>query len=176
MSDETISKLTPDNTNNLFSDKFRFSIRKLPTVSFFCTEATVPGVAVQNIQVPNSINRLNVAGNKVQFNELVITFKVDEDLKNFKELYNWIIGIGAPQSFDQFKKLVEDNELGLPGYQIYSDATLITLTNSMNVNVDISFTDLYPTTLSDIQLNEATSGQPVTATANFVYLNYKFNN
>jgi len=82
---------------------FRFSLKDLPKVSFTCQSANLPdlqlGYAVQNTPFVD----LPTVGDKINFGEFTIRFIVAEDMRNYLELYRWIIGLGFPKDYSQFK-------------------------------------------------------------------------
>jgi hypothetical protein len=78
-------------------------------------------------------------------------------MQNYLAIYNWLIGLGFPESHDQYKDFVSlqsqnqnvDPRLG-QNVLNYSDATLIIL-GSNNVPVkSIKFIDVHPTTLGTL--------------------------
>ena len=87
-----------ENRNFLAPIGFKFSLQRSPGVAFFCNQANIPdlqlGVAIQ----PNPLRDLPVPGDKVEFGDLNLRFLVDEDLKNYMEIQNWIRGLGYPES------------------------------------------------------------------------------
>jgi len=175
LADILIDREAPHNVNHLYQNKYKFILQKLPHVQFFCTSANIPGINVQNQEIYNSINYLNVAGTKVRFEDLSVIFKVDEDLKNYIELRNWIIGIGSPTTADEFKKLIQENSLHeKPSYDIYSDGSIATLNNVHQFNLKVTYKDMFPIGLSGINFDE--QNVPVVAQANFKYLNFDITN
>jgi hypothetical protein len=174
MSADDVVVKAPDNVNPLYLDKFKFAVKRLPATSFWCVSGNIPGVTQTPIAVPTMHNPIKVGGNKLQYEELTVGFRVDEDLKNWKELYDWIRGITAPENAQQFKDLVETNALvSNTGYKpVFSDGTLMTLSNTTNFNVELTFKDLMPVTLSSIQMDQTTTGQTIVATASFIYQSY----
>ena len=42
-------------------------------------------------------------GDEVQFEEMSISFIIDENMKNWLSIYDWIIGLGAPHKEDNKK-------------------------------------------------------------------------
>lgn len=160
----------PKNVNQIYSNKFRFSIKKLPTVDYFCIDANIPGVSIQKIQLDNPVNYRLVAGTKLFYEDLVLAFRVDEDLKNYKEIMKWMTGIGSPESTEEFRELIKNNNVGVRGYNIYSDATLMTLTNVSNVNISIIFKNLYPISLSGLDFSSRSPNpEPLFATVQFAF-------
>lgn len=166
---------TPDNINSLYSDKFKFVLQDAKHVEFFCFRVNIPGVAMnyQDVQTPN--NPFYVGSNKLHYEDLQLSFRVDEDLTNYKEIFNWMVGITAPQDTEQFKEFNEGRKAPLlkAGYHIVSDATLFSLTNASNANVKIHFRNLFPFSLTGLDMDTNNSGV-MSASVGFRYDYYEF--
>ena len=56
---------------------------------------------------------IEVPGDKLQYGDLVIQFLVDEDMKNYLEIYKWLMALGYPdtvnQTFDKYNELMEQH-------------------------------------------------------------------
>jgi hypothetical protein len=111
--------------------------------------------------VVNPLLDYPLPGEKLTFSPFDISFRVDEDLKNYIEIYNWLVGLGSPSSMDQYKRFqnASINQSNL------SDATLSILSSKYNPNLRVKFTNMFPesisqllftTTASDIDYLEAT--------------------
>jgi hypothetical protein len=111
----------------------------------------MPNIRLGFVDVPTPFKSVYITGNKLEYDDLQITFRVDEDLDSFFEIYNWLIALGFPENFDQYKK-VKDNPKGSPD-TLYSDATLTILTSDMVPNLHVMFEDLFPTSISDINFS-----------------------
>lgn len=165
--------------NELTENKFRLVFKRLPLVSYNSQELNLPGISqtVQQIHTPQ--NYRNVGGVKLNYEEFTLTFKVDENLKNYIEIFNWLHGITAPQHSDQFKQLIETNPGSIVNnpkqYNIFSDATVIVLSNALNPNVYVHFKNMIPVSLTGLNFN-LTSSSPeiVRASATFAYDSYEF--
>ena len=151
----------PENANFLSPLGFRFIIDKLPNVNYFCQSAGLPAVALTELSTENPFIRLPYAGTKLDYAPFDIRFRVDEDMKNYLEIYEWLTGLGTPEKFDQYKELQADgsrptsgvSKIG-PGLQgVFSDAALVIMTSSQNPNKRVKFTDVYPTNLSPLQFD-----------------------
>ena len=137
----------PTNLNFLSPLNFRFSIKKTPNVDFFCTNVNIPGITLGESDQESPLVRIPIPGDHISFNELTITFNVDEDMKNYKEMYDWITSLGFPESFSQYPSrsaVATDPDL------IYSDCTLSILSSKQNTVARIDFEDAYITSISDL--------------------------
>ena len=84
--------------------KFKFSINKLPKVEYFTTACNLPGINLGESIFPTPLKQIPVMGDDLTFDNLEITFLVDEKLENYIELHNWLVGIGFPKARTQFYK------------------------------------------------------------------------
>lgn len=128
-------------TNFLSSLEFDFTIKRLPNVSFQVQSAILPGISLGVTEQPTPFKNISLHGDKITFDELIITIKMDEDFQAWEEIYDWIIGLGKPKSFDQHKSLLESDD------GLYSDATLIVISNNRVPNREFTFTNMFPTNL-----------------------------
>lgn len=164
----------PDNINMLSPLGYRFVVQKLPTVNYFCQTVAIPSIGIQAIPVPTPFAALSLPGGRVQFDPLTVRFKVDEDLKNYLEIYNWIIGLGHPESLEQTRKLsfnapIPSAKEGTHASMV-SDASLVILTSHKNPQIKINFVQLYPVTISEVNFDSTDNDViHIEATATFNY-------
>ena len=96
---------------------------------------------------------------------MTITFIVDEDMKNYQEIYNWIIQLGPGYDTEDFRSLVNSKKTTTGKFSnasfedMYSDATLIVNTSSNNANVEFMFEDCFPTSIGSIEFSSTADGQ-----------------
>jgi hypothetical protein len=106
--------------------------------------------------VSNSFVDLPVPGEKLQFGPLSIRFLLQEDMANYTELYNWLMGLGFPKDRGQHDRLrrgvsqrpPEVNNKATVGE--YSDATLLILDSNNQSVASIAFFDCFPVSLSTL--------------------------
>ena len=87
-------------------NQFKFNITKLPKVEYFCTSVNVPGITLGTIRQETPLKDIPLPGEKLTYGNLVMTFLVDEDLENFREIHGWLTGIGFPQDRKQFRDIL----------------------------------------------------------------------
>ena len=162
----------PENKNFLSPLDFRLVIQRLPHVNYFCTNASIPEISMGQVDnITNPFIKMPVPGEKLTFGQLNLRFRIDEDMKNFQEIYNWMIGLGFPDNFNQRAAL--DRSTTNTGL-IYSDASLIVVTNQYKPNIDVKFIDMYPVSLSSVDFNvEQTSIEYLSADVTFAYRKYQ---
>ena len=166
-----------ENRNFLSPTGFKFSLAREPEVSFFCNQANIPdlnlGIAVQ----PSYLKSLPTPGDIIEFGDLNLRFLVDENLKNYMAIQNWIRGLGFPQSLQEFSDLekrgVLQKNYARESQNIYSDGTLQVLTSSQIPNFKVVFKDLFPYSLSTLTFDATdTDIQYFTADVTFKYTIY----
>lgn len=161
------------NKNMLSPVGFSFQIRRLPTTNFFVQSVTLPGPSLGFVEVPNQFRPAQVYGDRIEYSELEVTFKINETMSNYIEIFDWMTGLGFPDNFDQYKRLKE--KPAFSDERFYSDATLTILTSSMNPQIEIAFSDTFPVSLSPIIMTSTdTEIEYLEATASFRFQNYTF--
>ena len=172
--------------------QFRFKCSKLPEVEFFCQTANIPGIGLGAADFKTPLKDIPMPGDKVTYQDLAISFLVDENLNNYKEIHDWIIGLGAPQSHTQFsdlRALSSDRFPGttassaatgtsiakpLPEGGIYSDATLTVLNSKNIVKTEIRFHNIFPTRLGSLAYNvKAADVDYLSVAVDFQYMYYE---
>lgn len=160
------------NLNPLFGKDFRLVIDRLPMVNFFCNKASIPSVSVTEINVPTPFTSMRVHGDKLEFAPLSITFNLDEDLQNYKELLRWMKSYSFPESHSQYNPNKVNPTKAYADQ--YSDGSIFTSTNKDNPNIEIKFTQLFPIDLGEIDLDiQSDSPEPITCTASFAYTQFE---
>ena len=162
----------PTNTSFLSPIGFKFQLNNFPEVNYFVQSASLPGVSISAIDVPTALKTIAIAGDEVTFEELSIKFIVDENMKNWLSIYDWIIGLGFPTPEGQAKytKLAVTKELT-------TDATLTVLTSNMNPQIHFRFKDCFPLSLTSIAFDSGgTDIDYVTADVSFRYDVYTVEN
>ena len=172
--------------------QFRFKCTKLPEVEFTCQTANIPGISLGSATQPTPLVDLPLPGDKINYQSLDISFLVDENLNNYKEIHDWLVGLGFPQNYTQFQDLAAGSADRFPGSTrstaptgknvpsplkeggIYSDATL-TVLNSKNIaKTEIRFQNIYPTSLGGLNYDiKNTDVNYIQASVSFAYTLYE---
>ena len=147
-----------------------------PNLEFFCQDFTHAGVIMNTADVGyKKIAAIPFIGDKLTYNEMLANIILDEDMKSYTEMHNWmrrILDQDNLTAVDRFK-----NSTQRPPAQ--SDITLSILNSSNNMIAQIIYRDSIPTALTDIQF-QATSGAEsfltFGASFRFTYFDIKIKN
>ena len=158
---------------------WRIRFARIPKVEWFCTNVNIPGITLGEASYPTPMTDIGITGDKLTFETLTMTFLVDEELQNYRQLWDWLVGIGFPKSHSQFSNAltggtspttVSPTAKGTTPSEkpLYDEATLI-LYNSKHIK------DIFPTSLSGLNYaQDATDVDYFRADATFRFLYYEF--
>ena len=109
----------------------------------------------------------------MEYDPISVTFIVDEDMKNYEEVYKWMGSIAFDTDNSKFTTYEGRNEGQELGQQ---DIKVMMLTGKGNVNRVITFIDAIPVALSGFEMTQqdATTNF-VMATVTFEYTNFIIN-
>ncbi len=169
------------NKSVLQKNNFRLLIDKVPAVEYYVTGANVPGISMSETALASGIGLdAYFPGDKVTFENLTVNFLVDEDLENFKEIYDWMDAIVPIQDPSKYKTLTATTATKTNVYSSaesdlsqYSMITLVLNTNKNVPNRYFKFYDAFPISLSGLELASGESGEAVTATVDFRFTYYE---
>ena len=99
------------NRNYLAPTGFQFNVSRAPKVTYFGNQVNIPSLTLGIANQPSYLKDIPRPGEKIDFEDLTLTFLVDEDLTNYMEIQNWIRGIGFPESLDQIYDFQQDDTL-----------------------------------------------------------------
>ena len=169
-------KRPPSNINHLTPIAYRFNIRKIPNVVYFCQSVNIPGISFSSTVQTTPFSPINIQGDTLFYEDLTIRFLVDEDLEAYTEIFNWITALTAPKAFSQYKTERDTNKvLRRSTGNLFSSAELIILNNNMNPNKEVIFDDVFPVSLSSIEFDSGSTLDTLSATVTFKYTTYSIN-
>tara|TARA_B100000475_G_scaffold163061_1_gene123993 strand:- start:103 stop:693 length:591 start_codon:yes stop_codon:yes gene_type:complete len=171
--------------------QFRFLINQLPKVQYFTVAANIPGITLGEGVFNTPLKDIPLLGDKLTYEDLTITFIVDENLENYIEMHTWLTAIGFPKDRSQFREFrsetsnvktstrgeskdIGDVKASTPELSMTSDAVMTILTNKNNPVVECRFADVFPTSLSGLTYSQnQTDVDYLTAEVNFKYQIYE---
>ena len=118
------------NQNFLSPTSFRMAIdsTKYANTEYFLSSFEFPSISIGESAAPFRNQEGYVNGDTIIFDPLTVTIQIDEEMKNYMEIFNWI----------------HDNREGMH----FADITLMIMSSHNNVNKEFRFTNAFPTSLS----------------------------
>lgn len=162
----------PENMSLLNPNEFQVYIHRAPYLQFFIQSVSLPSISIQAVKSEGPFSDIVMPGDHINWEQLSITFLVDEDLRGWRECYEWIRGHGFPESFEEYKQALGDGTLNRFD-ALSSDISVVTNTGSRNANIEFFFRDAIPVMISAPTLSTTNEGQPVvTSKVAFEYILY----
>ena len=157
----------PTSTNYLYQTFYKFQMRRLPKVNYFMQKVSLPDFASGGpIEQPTRFVSVKHPSRNVSFDNLSIEFLVDENLENWRELYDWMRTIYLVDDYRKFESETSTH---------FTEGSILLLNSAMNVNKEIRFHNLLPISLSGIDFDSTdTDLSPRIATATFAFDFYEF--
>ena len=163
-----------NNRNFLSGIGFKFNLGKYPKVDFFCNTARIPELTLATDTQPSYLKDIDIPGEKITYGDLTIQFLVDENMENYKTVYDWIVGLGFPETAQQFKTQTTNDEGARDMKEQFADGTLRILNSNFNEVAKVKFLDMFPVSLSSLDFDAtSTDVNYFTAQATFKYTVYQ---
>ena len=152
-------------------NQFKVYLPLFPITEWFVTRANIPGVTLGQAVQATPFTDMPVVGDKLTYDDFYFTFIVDEQLKNYQEMHNWLVNIGFPASGSQFKaqarpdgttrasqQIIDQSTPGsvvdMVARTLYSDIELFILSSKNNPVVKIQMFEAFPTSLTAIEYSQ----------------------
>ena len=151
MADPFVNQI--QNRNFLAPVGFKFTLAKYPKVSFFSNSARIPELSLGTAVQPSYLKDIDIPGEKLTYGDLTIRFLVDENMKNYMAMHNWLKGIGFPETPQQFKDQTTDNDGLRDEKEVFSDGSLHILNSNFKDVAIVKFNDLFPVGLTSLEFD-----------------------
>jgi hypothetical protein len=155
-----------ENRNFLSPIGFKFTIDRMRGVEFFCQSASIPSVSLGSADVGTRLNKIKNPGDELQYEDLFLRFLVDENMKNWYQVHDWMREIATPYSTKEFKynrgdiKSVNKREAtydyASANNQWRCDCSLFILSSNYRVVSEFIFRDAWPSSLSTLNFDAST--------------------
>ena len=142
MADPFVNQI--QNRNFLAPVGFKFTLAKYPKVSFFSNSARIPELSLGTAVQPSYLKDIDIPGEKLTYGDLTIRFLVDENMKNYMAVHNWLKGVGFPETPQQFKDQTTDKDGLRDEKEVFSDGSLHILNSNFQDVAIVKFNDLFP--------------------------------
>lgn len=138
----------PSNLNLLNNSAYKVSFKRIPAFTYFVQSIITPDVSLGIINVPTSFIDYKVAGEKLAYADILINIVIDEELTAFRQIHDWMLALGFPETHQQFQNLNGD---------LTSDMSIIILTNNSNPSYEMVFHHAFPINLAPMDLTSIDS-------------------
>ena len=162
------------NRNYLSGVAFKFNLTKFPKVDFFSNSARIPELSLELAQQASYLKNIAVPGERLTFGDFTLRFLVDENMENYKSVYDWLTGLGFPETTKEYADIIKDSDGQRDPKEAFCDGTLRILNSNYREVAKVKFNDLFPTSLTSLDFDATnTDVQFFTAEATFKYTLYK---
>ena len=125
----------------------------MKNANFYVLSANLPGISGGPVITSTMLNKIKSPGDEVEYEDLSVTFLVDEHLESWREIHNWMVPMMWAKKQKDYPTKNSDR---------YSDASLTILTSHHNAYINVKFIDAFPVSLSaiDFSYTEGTIDYP----------------
>ena len=153
--------------------QFKVFLPLFPTTEWFVVRANVPGVSLGQAVQTTPMLDMPIIGDKLTYDDFYVTFLVDEELKNYTEMHDWLINCAAPETRSQFQGKARPD--GIPqrpqteimdlilgnvkssDRDLYSNLDLFIMSSKNNPVVKIQMVEAFPISLTNIEYSHQES-------------------
>lgn len=162
-----------NNRNFLSPVGFKFTLSKNPKIPFFCNSARIPEISLGSAIQPTYLKDLDVPGDRLSYGDFSLRFLVDENMENYMAVHNWLTGLGFPETTQQFRDLVTNDDGVRDLKEQFSDGSLHILNSNFRDVAIVKFRDLFPIYLTSLEFEaNDTDTSYFTAEVTFKYTVY----
>jgi hypothetical protein len=164
----------PTNPNFLQPNKYQLNFSRSPNLQYFCQAVSVPGIALSEIPRNTPFVDLYSPGEKAIYDVFNVTFLVDEEMKSWLEIHDWIRAMTFPTDFKEYRDLERlSRYTGNIDRPQFSDATITILSSANTPTVRFKLYDCFPTSISAFVMSTQESPDSIiTADATFRFAYY----
>lgn len=169
---------TPSTIDFLRPNGFVFVVDSMPNVTFSCQAVTLPGLTLGSADQKTPLIDLPHPGEKLVFSPLSIRFIITENMDNYAEILRWLVGLGFPDSQQQYQDLINQRSRQNPSTSRNSverdTASLFILSSNNQPIRTFKFTDIFPVSINVDEFDlTTTSLEYMTASATFLYQKFE---
>lgn len=147
--------------NSLSQLNFRLKLYTLPELEVRVQSVVLPGLNLGTVEIPTPFVTIPEPGN-ISYEQLTVNFMVGEDMKDYMEIFNWMVGLGYPDGLGTYTRK-------------FIDGSVLILNSNQRVLKNVRFTDMYPISLSELTFDSTLAEiQYATATASFRFSRFYF--
>jgi hypothetical protein len=141
----------PATTNNLLPNRFRFMLKRAPQVEFWVQEIELPGFSMESPEQPNPLVTIPHPGDHIAYETLGITMLLDEELANYREIHDWMRGLGTPYQLEEYAVLQDADPMADAG--VRSEITVFLLNGQQQPKWKFTYHGAFPIALGGFRVS-----------------------
>lgn len=154
--------MTDINRNPALGVNFLLEIPQAKELNYFIQTVDVPGLTMAGVDTPFKNVQASVPSNRIDFDQLNLTFIVDEGWANWNYVFEWMKRIRTGNS------AISDT---------MTDITLNLVNSNKNLNKIMVFRGAYPTLLGTLPLDSTVvDSNPLVCSLSFRYQDFELRN
>jgi len=158
--------------NFMNTQSFQIDIPLAPSVNEWVQSVSVPGITLGEANIETPFVRQPEPGDKLIFSPLSFSFIVDEEMKNWTEMFNWMMALGFPENLQQYG-VMPHSVNRVSDLQVTCDINLLVFNNQTKPILKFKLFGCFPIALGDMPLNVAgTDSETPICTGDLMYRNY----
>ena len=133
--------------NLLENVNFSMVLKRAPNLEFFGKGVTLPSVSIAPVMHHSQVSHVKHQGDHMTFAPFDVTFRVDEGFLNYREVFEWMRSISAPEVRSQYGRSRSQWHKENP---LVSDIDVVLFTSKSNSGPRFTFNNAWPTDLSSL--------------------------
>lgn len=130
---------------------------------YFAQSISHPEISAQAADVPYKRVSVPMLPDKLEFGSLTIDFLMNEDMSNYKEIYDWMERMVEQEHNMGMGRFGKNSTVGRPipdnsSITSYCDITVDVLTSQNNANKNIKYINAFPSSLGNVEFNSTSDG------------------
>ena len=163
-------------TNTLYGNHYRFSIERLPDLTFFVQSVSSPSVSGSAQTQETPFTFAHHPTSRLNYGDISVTYLVDASFKTYFSLYYWMKGYGFPHDFDEVKrfraKQLSNRRVAPRAAPVELEKTTASISiltpDTASIVAKIDIEEVFPVQLSGLDFTSTNVDSPVlTTTATF---------
>ena len=160
---------------------FFLTIDKSTDIVYTVQQVNAPVISAGELPISNPYNtNRTVPGDTLDYAQLDVTFLIDKEMKGYRQILEWMKGMIAPESYDQFaeytkKNVTERPDAREPGFlNTMSNISLFAADADLKPLAEWKFFDAFPISLDGPQYDAARQDvEYLTSTSSFKFLYFE---
>lgn len=160
-------------TNYLAPSGFRVTIdrKNFPNLQFYAQTVQHPNATLNAVEVGYRRSPIGLVGDTIDFSTLTMDVLLDEEMRSYNELYNWMESAVEQKHNNSATNLLKTNNTATPSYY---DITVSVLSSHNNVIRSFRYINAFPIDIGSINFSASDQENFITFPATFRFDYFEF--